>query len=60
MIGPRMYLHILATAENVETLREWAKIQAAIHRKDKDVIAVEATLVLDDSAGKPLARLVKV
>lgn len=57
---PRLYLHVIAMDDNVETLLEWAKIQATIHRKDADVIEVGATLVVDNNEGRPICSTVEI
>lgn len=59
-LPPRLYLHIVAVAEDEETLMEWAKTQATIHRKDDDVFEVGATLVVDGLDGRPIATTVEV
>jgi hypothetical protein len=60
MTGLRLYLSVLATAEDVETLTEWARVQAAIHRQDGDVVQVEARLVVDGEDGHVFAELLEI
>lgn len=57
---PRLYLHVIVMDDDVEVLKEWAKIQATIHRKDADVIEVGATLVVDNNEGRPICSILEV
>lgn len=52
-----MYLSVVAEADDVETLHEWAKVQTAMHRHDPDVIDIDARLVVEVVGGLD-ARLV--
>lgn len=60
MLGVRAYLHVVAMAEDVETLQEWISVQAAIHRQDEDVVDVTAHLVTDDELGQPRVQFVEI
>lgn len=55
----RIYLSIVAEADDVETLHEWARVQTAMHRHDPDVIDIDARLVVEDADGNLDARLIE-
>ena len=59
-LPPRLYLHVIAMAEDEEELMGWARTMASIHRKDADVVEVGATLVVDSAEGRPICTEVAV
>lgn len=54
----RLYLSVVAVAEDVETILEWGRTQAAVHRKDRDVIDIDARLVVEDEDGRRRCDLI--
>lgn len=56
----RMYVSVVALFEEEETGCEWAKIQASIFRKDRDVVEVDARMVTDNELLIPMVRMVEV
>lgn len=54
---PRLYFTTIVSAEDEETLYEWARHEAYIRRRDRDVVEVDARLVTDTPEDRPVCTI---
>jgi hypothetical protein len=57
---PRLYFTTIVSAEDEETLIEWARAETAIQRRDRDVVDIDVRLVTDTPEGRPVCSILNL